>query len=81
MVHPNIIGSSYLNGTQEPIIYAFFPNSLPGEKIIEKPTTLIYLPVALDVIRQMTSWITDQDNNKIDLRGEKLTIKFHIRAC
>ena len=81
LVHCNLIGSSYLNGTPLPISYSFFPNSLPGEKIIEKPMTLIYLPVSLDVIPQMTAWLTDQDNEPIDLRGEKLTLKFHIRAC
>ena len=81
LVHTNLIGSSYLNGSQQPIIYAFFPAALPGEKIIEKPNTLIYLPVALDVIPQITAWLTDQDNNLLDLQGEKLTLKLHIRAC
>ena len=81
LVHTNLIGSSYLNGSQQPIIYAFFPAALPGEKIIEKPNTLIYLPVELDVIPQITAWLTDQDNNLLDLQGEKLTLKLHIRAC
>ena len=81
LVHCNLIGSSYLNGSQQPISYAFFPDSLPGEKIVERPNTLIYLPIALDVIPHMTSWLTDQNNNPIDLRGEKLTLKYHIRAC
>ena len=81
LVHSNLIGSSYLNGSQQPIIYAFFPSALPGEKIIEKPNTLIYLPVELDVIPQIAAWLTDQDNNPLDLQGEKLTLKLHIRAC
>ena len=77
----DIISSSYVNGKQEPVIYSFFPSCLPGEKIIESPNTLIYLPISLDVIPHMTSWITDQNNKLIDLRSEKLTLKFHIRAC
>ena len=81
LVHCNLIGQSYLNGSQQPIIYSFFPNALVGEKIIERPNQLIYLPVSLDVIRQMTAWLTDQNQEPLDLRGEKLTIKFHIRAC
>ena len=80
-VHCNIINSSYVNGIQKPVIYSFFPACLPGEKIIEKPNTLIYLPISLDVIPYMTSWITDQNNKLIDLRSEKLTLKFHVRAC
>ena len=81
LVHCNLIGQSYLNGSQQPIIYSFFPDALVGEKIIERPNQLIYLPVSLDVIRQMTAWLTDQNQQPLDLRGEKLTIKFHIRAC
>ena len=81
LVHSNLIGSSYLNGSQQPIIFAFFPAALPGEKIIEKPNTLIYLPVELDVIPHIAAWLTDQDNIPLDLQGEKLTLKLHIRAC
>ena len=81
LVHCNVIGQSYLNGSQQPIIYSFFPNVLVGEKIVEKPNVLIYLPVNLDAIPRLTAQLTDQDQKPLDLRGEKLTIKFHIRAC
>ena len=80
-VHCSLINSSYVNGILQPVIYSFFPSCLPGEKIIEKPNTLIYLPISLDVIPHMTSWITDQNNKLIDLRSEKLTLKFHVRVC
>lgn len=81
LVHCNVISSSYLNGMLQPVLYTFYPNALPGEKIMEKPNTLIYLPISLDVIPQMTSWVTDQNNKPIDLRGEILTLRFHICAC
>lgn len=80
-VHCSLINSSYVNGIQQPVIYSFFPSCVPGEKIIEKPNTLIYLPISLDVIPHMTAWVTDQNNTVLNLRGEKLTLKFHIRAC
>ena len=81
LVFCDLIGSSYLNATREPISYSFFPDVSPGEKIVMHPTTLIYLPIALDVIPHMTAWLTDQDKKPLDLRGEKLTLKFHIRSC
>ena len=81
LVHCDVIGQSYLNGSQQPIIYSFFPNSLVGEKIINRPNRLIYLPINLEVIRGMTCLLTDQNQKLLDLRGEKLTIKFHIGAC
>ena len=81
LVFCDLIGSSYLNSTQEPISFSFFPDVEPGEKIVMRPTTLIYLPIALDIIPRMTVWLTDQNKNALDLRGEKLTIKYHIKAC
>ncbi len=81
LVHNSLIGSSYINDYQFPVIYAFFPSALPGERIEMRPTTLIYLPVALDIIPQMTSWLTDQNSRAIDLQGERLTLTFHIRSC
>ena len=78
-VHTNVIGSTYVNGSQSPVIYSFFPDIPPGGKIIVQPRVLIYLPVSLSVISRLTSWLTDQNNVPLNLRGEELTIKFHLR--
>ena len=80
-VHCDLVGSSYLNSKRAPIIYSFFPDREPGEKIIQRPNEYIYLPVASDVIRRMSVWLTDQDQNPLNLRGETLTCKFHLRSC
>ena len=80
-VHTNVIGSTYVNGSQSPVIYSFFPDIPPGGKIIVQPRVLIYLPVSLSVISRLTSWLTDQNNEPLSLRGEELTIKFHLRPC
>ena len=81
LVHCNLIGSSYLNGIEEPIIFSFFPDVSPGDKIVIRPNKVIYLPLIINVISQMTVWLTDQNNELLNLRGEELTIKFHIRSC
>ena len=81
MVHCDIIGGSRLNGEERPIIYIFFHNVGPGEKIVTRPKNLIYLPITLGVISRMTCWLTDQDNKPLNLRGEELTITFHIKSC
>ena len=70
LVFCDLIGSSYLNSTQQPISYSFIPDVEPGEKIVMRPSTLIYLPIASDIIPRMTVWLTDQDNNPLELRGE-----------
>ena len=79
LVHLNIITGSYVNGNPTPVIYAFFPNVSPGFKIIERPHNLIYLPVALKTIKNLQVSLTDQNNESINLRGEELTIKFHLK--
>ena len=80
-VHTNVIGSTYVNGSESPVIYSFFPDIPPGGKIIVEPRVLIYLPVSISVISRLTSWLTDQNNEALNLRGEELTIKYHLRRC
>jgi hypothetical protein len=79
-VNVDCIKSSYVNGLQSPVIYAFFPKVAPGHKIVEKPNKLIYLPLNKKEIRSINVWLTDQNGNELNLRGEVVTIRFHIRS-
>ena len=81
LVHTAIITGSYQDGRMEPVIYSFFPNVSPGEKITTIQQNLVYAPVTTDTIYRMTTWLTDQSNNKLDLQGEILTVRFHLREC
>ncbi len=78
-IHINIINGSYVNGSQEPVIYSFFPKVGPGYKIVERPTTPMYLPVTLNTIRDLHVKITDQNSIPLNVRGEEVTIRFHLR--
>ena len=64
---------------QAPVVYTFFPNAAPGQRILEAPHNLFYLSVTADVISTLAVCLTDQDGEHLDLRGEKLTIRFHLR--
>ena len=79
-VHTNVIGSTYVNGSQTPVIYSFFPDIPPGGKIIVQPQVLIYLPISISVISRLSSWLTDQEGKRLNLRGEELTLKYHLRC-
>ena len=68
-----------MRGQQVPVVYNFFPNAAPGLKILETPHNLIYRAVTVDVISTLSVRLTDQDREHFDLRGEKLTIRFHLR--
>ena len=51
----------------------------PGEKIDEIAKHKIYVPLTIDIIPSMTSWVTDQTGADVNLRGEELTLTFHVR--
>jgi len=59
--------------------FSFFPNVSPGYKIVENPRNLVYLPVILDKISKMETVVTDQNGKQLNLRGENLSIRYHLR--
>ena len=79
LVNIDIISGSYVNGSTQPTIYAFFPDVSPGYKIIENPHNLLYIPIPSDTIHSITIWLNDQNGNELNLRGEKLSMRFHLR--
>ena len=78
LVHCNIIHSSYMLGTQAPVAYNFFPNAAPGQKILEAPHHLIYLPVTVDVISTLSVWLMDQ-HGKLMLYHSLLV--YYLPSC
>ena len=81
LVNIDIISGSYVNGATKNTIYSFFPKVSPGYKIIESPVNLVYLPITLDTLDSLNLYITDQDDHLLNLRNEKLMIRFHIREA
>ena len=79
LVNIDIISGSYVNDSTQPTIYSFFPNVSSGYKIIENSHNPLYLPITADTIHSITIWLTDQNGNELNLRGENLSIRFHLR--
>jgi hypothetical protein len=81
LVNVDIISGCYVNGTLSPAIYSFNPNKVsPGYKIDERPNpSLTYYPISRLSINSIRVWLTDQDNNPIDLRADRVTVKLYIR--
>jgi hypothetical protein len=80
LVHCSSINGSYLNSSLQNIIYTFFPNVPPGYKIVKNPNTPIYLSVYQPMLYEMRIWLTDQDRNILNTRGEEITIRLHLRS-
>ena len=79
LVNIDIISGSYVYGSTQPTIYSFFPDVSPGYKIIENSHNLPYIPITSDTIHSITIWLTDQNGNELNLRGENLSMRFHLR--
>jgi len=79
LVNVDVIGRSYVNGRTQNTIYSFFPNVSPAHKIVENLRNLVYLPVILDKINKMETVVKDQNGKQLNLRGENLTIRYHLR--
>ena len=78
LVNIDIISVSYVNDSTQPTIYSFFPDVSPGYKIIENPHNLLYLPITAETIHKITIWLTDQNRDELNLRGENLSMRFHL---
>ena len=74
----DLISGSYNNSVRGNI-YSFSSNAAPGYKIIELPVNPKYLLITLKTISRMETKLVDQDGKLINLRGEELSIRFHIR--
>ena len=79
LVNIDIISGSYVNGSTQPTTYSFFPDVSPGYNIIQNPHNLLYLPITSDTIHSIPIWLTDQNENELILRGENMSMRFHLR--
>lgn len=81
LVNVDFIEGGYVNKTLSSSIHNFSPKVGPGYKIIEKPSPeLIFYRVSKYFIPDVRIWLTDQDNNLIDLQGERITVRILIRS-
>ena len=79
LVDCNLVTGSYLNGVSGHILHQFAATTPPGYKIVEVPANVIYLPVNTKIIDNITVKLTDQDGNPLNLRGETVTIRLHLK--
>ena len=78
-IHCNIVQGAYTDGKNEHILHAFYPTVEPGFKIVETPSHVIYLPVNVRRIDNVTLSLVDQDGDTIDFRGEVITVRLHLK--
>lgn len=78
-VECNITKGSYINGSPAHTIHEFSPRVPPGYKISEVPNNVIYYPITVKSVSSFDISLIDQDNDLVDFRGERITIRIHIK--
>lgn len=79
LVECNIATGSYINGQAAHTIFQFFPSVAAGFKLVEEPSPVIYLPVTSHTISNITLRVIDQQGRLVNFRGERITIRLHLR--
>lgn len=79
LVECNIATGSYINGRAAHAIFQFFPSVGAGFKLVEEPSPVIYLPVTTHTITNITLRVIDQQGRLVNFRGERITIRLHLR--
>jgi hypothetical protein len=75
----SILSGSFINNVPAHTLHEFSPKVGPGYKIVEVPKNMIYLPVNVKELSCLTIKLIDQDNNLINLRGETITLRIHLK--
>ncbi len=78
-IHCNIVQGSYEEEAHAHILHEFSPTIPTGYKIIEAPDHVIYLPLNVKRITEITLRVTDQDNKPLDFRGERIYIRLELK--
>lgn len=75
----NVARGSYQNGQESHIIHEFYPSVPPGFKIIETPHNVIYLPVNVQSLKDISCELRDQSGNLVNFRNETISLRLHLR--
>lgn len=80
LIDCSITTGNYKNGEPAHTIHQFFPNVPPGFKIVETPSNVIYLPVSVRTITDITLQILDQDGKRVNFGEEIVTVTLHLKG-
>ena len=75
----DIIAGGVVDGIQRNIVHSFFPACGVGEKIIERPSNLVFLPIIVNRIEDLRIRLLDQSCKLLNFRDELITCQFIIR--
>ena len=75
----NAVQGSYKAGRNEHILHSFYPTVEPGFKIVETPRNVIYFPLNVLHLRNVTVSVHNQDGDIVNFQGEVITARIHLK--
>lgn len=75
----NLVSGSWNNNEHVHILHQFAPTGKYGTSIYEHPRNIVYLPVSVETIHNITVRIVDQDHNLIDFEKENIDIRLELK--
>ena len=79
LVECNIVSGAFTNDKPTHTLHEFFPTVPPGYKILEIPRNVIYLPISVRTINNITLKIVDQENRLVNFRSETIIVRLHLK--
>ena len=77
----NVVQGSYKAGRNDHILHSFYPTVEPGFKIVETPANVIYLPLNILHLCNVTVSVHDQDGDIVNFRDEVITARIHLKRA
>ena len=74
----DVIDSSVVNGSRQPILYSFVLDKKPGYKVFSEPETIHYKKINKSVLNTITFYLEDDSNKQADFNGETLTFTLQM---
>ena len=73
------VHNGYKESRNEHILHSFYPTVEPGFKIVETHSNVIYVPVNVKRVDNITLSVVDQDGDIVNFRGEVITVRIHLK--
>jgi len=79
LFHCDIVAGSNYNGYNSDILYGYVPVEAPGTVISITPAKPFYVPIKSNWIQSIRMYVTDNNNNILNLQGQPVTYMLLLR--
>ena len=79
-VHCDLVTNSYVNSTNNDLLYQFAPQGFPGSKQTSEPRNRTFMPIrGATHVNRIRIYLTDQHNRHINFHGEPVAVTLVLR--